>query len=458
MGFLYSVLGFFLAIGVLVAVHEFGHFWVARKLGVKVLRFSIGFGKPLWKKVAGKDQTEYVIAAIPLGGYVKMLGEGDDPDSIMPGELHRAFDRQPIWKRALIVLAGPGINFLFAIVLFMVLGMSTQQGVKPIFGNLSAESAIAQVGVQPGDTLLAVDGRQANYMMHHDLYIFNQVLKGEDIAITVRAADELPQNQRTIVLNTSDVPIYNINPSSLMSQLGFVRMSPPASTKVSQVVPNSAADRAGMLAGDRFISINNQAVSNWQQMVTHIQASAGVPLNVLIERSSSTIELVVTPDVVEVEGQKVARMGIGRTAIPYRPEQVIEINRSPLQALSYGVERTWLMSSLTLRMLWKMVTLQVSHKNVNGPITIADVAGQAIQIGWKTYVYVLAVISISLGVMNLLPIPMLDGGHLLMYSIEVVAGRRFAEKAFAVGQRVGVLMLICLMSLAFYNDIFRLLD
>ena len=457
MSFLYSVLGFFLAIGVLVAVHEFGHFWVARKLGVKVLRFSIGFGKPLWTKVGGKDQVEYVIAAIPLGGYVKMLGEGDDV-GVSESDAHRAFDRQAIWKRALIVLAGPGINFLFAILLFMVLGLNTQQGVKPTFGTLNQQALIAQAGVSEGDTLLSVDGRNADYMMQYDLYIFNQVLKGEDIAIKVRAANASQEQYRTVVLNTSDVPIYNINPSSLMNQLGFVRMSPPANTQISQVVPGSAADRAGLLAGDKFVSINHIAVNSWYEMVAQIQPSAGVPLNVVVDRAGSRFELVVTPEAVDVNGEKVARMGIGRTPTPYTPEQIIEINRSPLEALAYGVERTWLMSTLTLRMLWKMVTLQVSHKNVNGPITIADVAGQAIQIGWETYVYVLAVISISLGVMNLLPIPMLDGGHLLMYSIELVAGKNIAEKAFAVGQRLGVLMLICLMSLAFYNDIFRLLN
>lgn len=457
MGFLYSIVGFFLAIGVLVAVHEFGHFWVARKLGVKVLRFSIGFGKPLWTKVAGKDQVEYVIAAIPLGGYVKMLGEGDDPDSIAPDEAHRAFDRQPIWKRALIVLAGPGINFLFAIILFMILGMNTQQGVTPVFGDMGEQSLVAQAGVQPGDKLLTVDGRQVDFMLQHDLYIFNQVLKGSDIAITVQLAND-SGNQRTVVLDTSNVPIYNINPQSLMRQLGFVRMAPPASTRISQVSPNSAADKAGLKVDDEFVSINQIPVNNWRDMVAQIQPSAGIPLNVVIQRGESRLRLVVTPEEVDVDGQKVARMGIGRAPTPYLPEQIIDVSRSPGQALSYGVERTWLMSSLTLRMLWKMVTLQVSHKNVNGPITIADVTGQAIQIGWETYVYVLAVISISLGVMNLLPIPMLDGGHLLMYSVELVAGQRVAERAFAVGQRLGVLMLVCLMSLAFYNDIFRLLN
>lgn len=457
MSFLYSVLGFFLAIGVLVAVHEFGHFWVARKLGVKVLRFSIGFGKPLWTKVAGKDQVEYVIAAIPLGGYVKMLGEGEDV-GVGAHEAHRAFDRQAIWKRSLIVLAGPGINFLFAIILFMVLGLNTQQGVKPTFGKLNQQALIAQAGVGEGDTLLSVDGRDADFMMQYDLYIFNQVLKGEDLTIKVRSANASQENHRTVVLNTSDVPIYNINPSSLMNQLGFVRMLPPASTEISQVVEGSAAEKAGLLAGDKFISINQIVVNNWNEMVAQIQPSAGVPLTVVVERTGSRFELIVTPEAVDVNGEKVARMGIGRMPTPYTPEQIIEINRSPIEALVYGVERTWLMSSLTLRMLWKMVTLQVSHKNVNGPITIADVAGQAIQVGWETYIYVLAVISISLGVMNLLPIPMLDGGHLLMYSIEVVAGKNIAEKAFAVGQRLGVLMLICLMSLAFYNDIFRLLN
>lgn len=454
MSFLYSVLGFLLAIGVLVAVHEFGHFWVARKLGVKVLTFSVGFGKPLWRKVSGPDQTEYILAAIPLGGYVKMLGEGSDDDPVPEKDLHRSFDRQPIWKRSLIVLAGPGINFLFAILLFMLLGMNTEKTLVPEFGELPASSVLSQSGVAPGDTLISVDGKPARHLFEHDLYIFNQVLKRDSVELEISGTEGL----KTVSIATNEIPIYNINPASLMRQLGFVPIAPPTTTEISNVGDNTPAQKAGLLAGDRFLRIDDSKIESWRELSAVVMPSAGKPLDVVVQRGELEFAVSVTPQAREINGETVGLLGVTRAFIPYPDSQLVEFSRNPIQALSYGVEKTWLMSSLTMRMLWKMVTLKVSHKNVNGPITIADVAGQAIQVGWETYVYVLAVISISLGVMNLLPIPMLDGGHLLMYAVEVVAGKNISEKVFAVGQRVGVLMLVCLMSLAFYNDIFRLLN
>ncbi len=454
MSFLYSVFGFLIAIGILVAVHEFGHFWVARKLGVKVLRYSVGFGKPIWKKVHGEDQIEYVIGAIPLGGYVKMLGEGATDEPIKSEEAHRAFDAQPIWKRSLIVVAGPGINFLFAILLFMLLGMATEPRVVPVFGELPETSNLAEAGVNSGDTLVAVDGRSAAYLLQHDLYIFNQVLKGQDIDLEIESSGR----RKNITIQTSEIPIYNINPGSLMYRLGFVRVRPPSTTELERVESGTPAARAGLLAGDKVLSIDGQATNTWQDLVSIVGPAANRELAIVVDRQGLKIALQATPEAVQINGEEIGRLGIARVFTPLRPDQLISVSRSPLEALNYGVEKTWLMSSLTFRMLWKMVTLQVSHKNVNGPITIADVAGQAIQIGWQTYVQVLAVISISLGVMNLLPIPMLDGGHLLMYAVELVAGQSVSEKVFAVGQRVGVLLLIGLMSLAFYNDIFRLLN
>lgn len=454
MSFLYSVVGFLIAIGVLVAVHEFGHFWVARKLGVKVLRYSVGFGKPIWKKIHGEDQIEYVIGAIPLGGYVKMLGEGAGGESVKPEEAHRAFDNQPIWKRSLIVAAGPGINFLFAILLFMLLGMVTEPRVIPTFGDLSESSILAEAGVLAGDDLIAVDGRPAEYLLQHDLYIFNQVLKGQDVDLEIARRG----SSRTITVQTSEIPIYNINPSSLMYRLGFVRVRPPSTTELAYVESDTPAAQAGLLAGDKVLSIDGQKTQTWQDLVAIVGPAANRKLDIVVDRQGLKVAIQATPAGVQVNDQEIGRLGVARVVTPMREDQLVSISRSPLEALHHGIEKTWLMSSLTIRMLWKMVTLQVSHKNVNGPITIADVAGQAIQISWQTYLQVLAVISISLGVMNLLPIPMLDGGHLLMYVVEVIAGQSVAEKAFAVGQRLGVLLLICLMSLAFYNDIFRLLN
>ena len=455
MGFLYSVLGFLVAIGVLVAVHEFGHFWVARKLGVKVLRFSVGFGRPLWKRVAGEDQTEYVIAAIPLGGYVKMLGEGSAAEPVDPAESHRAFDNQPIWKRTLIVAAGPGINFLFAIIIFWMLGMMPRESLVPVLGEIPTESAMAQAGAEPGANLLSIDGKRLDYFGQHDLYIFNQVLKKRDITVEYAPLGQAP---REVVLDVADIPIYNINPRVLVRSLGLLPPQPEITTQLSNIIADSPAATAGLQVGDRITRIDQQPIESWQDLVSIVSTSPAHLLNLGVERDGRLLELQARPESVDGPEGAVGRLGIMPKVEPYAESMRLDVKRGPIEAIGYGVEQTWLMSSVTLRMFWKMITLQVSHKNINGPITIAEVTGQALQVGLDYYLYVLAIVSISLGVMNLLPIPMLDGGHLLMYLIEFTAGSKAAEKAFAVGQHVGILLLVGLMSLAFYNDIFRLLN
>ena len=455
MDFLYSVVGFLIAIGVLVAVHEFGHFWVARKLGVKVLRYSIGFGKPLWKKVHGEDQIEYVIAAIPLGGYVKMLGDGDVDAPVAEHERHRAFDNQPIWKRTLIVAAGPGINFAFAIILFMLLGMMSQESRLPLLGNVPSQSILAKAGGQSGDRVLEVDRKKVEFFGQHDLYVFNQVLRGKDIYLSLEQPSGAIKN---ITLSVRDIPIYNISPSFLTRTLGLVPVFPEATTQLNRVLDNSAAAKAGLLPDDIIRAVDGVPINSWQELVEVISAAPATQLSLDIERGDRSIRISATPESTDFNGERVGRLGIGPKIEDLSPELIVNVERSLWQALHYGVEQTWLMSSVTVRMLWKMLTLQVSHQNVSGPITIANVAGQAMQIGLDYYLHILAVISISLGVMNLLPIPMLDGGHLMMYAVESIAGRNASQKVFAVGQRIGIVFLICLMSLAFYNDIFRLLN
>ncbi len=456
MSFLYSLVGFLIAIGVLVAVHEFGHFWVARKLGVKVLRFSIGFGKPLWRKVHGEDRTEYVIAAIPLGGYVKMLGENDPDAPVRPEERHRAFDNQPIWKRSLIVAAGPGINFLFALILFVVLALPSEPALKPVLGPVASESILGQQGAKAGDTLISVNDRAVDYFGQHDLYIFNQVLKGQNLRLQIMDAESGAIG--SLELDVSEIPIYNINPSFLVRTLGLSPERPEITTELQRVVPDSAAFAAGLQVGDTITEVDGEAVLGWFDLVKKIAGAPEQNLALTVVRGDSKLRISARPAAIETEQGAVGQLGVSPVVLPYRDDQQVVVDRSVYEALTHGAEQTWLMSVVTLRMLWKMVTLQVSHKNISGPITIADFAGQAIQIGLDSYLYILAVISISLGVMNLLPIPMLDGGHLLMYGVEVVGGQRLAQNVFAVGQRLGIVMLLCLMSLAFYNDIFRLLN
>ena len=454
MGFLYSVIGFLIAIGVLVAVHEFGHYWVAKKLGVKVLKFSVGFGKPLWRKVAGADQTEYVIAAIPLGGYVKMLGENDPDVHVSDSEKHRAFDNQPIWKRSLIILAGPGINFLFAVVLLTLLGLKTEERLDPVLGQAQESSAMVIAGAQEGDRLLSVDGRAFDYLSHQQLYIMNQVLQGETLSFKVLSGSRT----KNLQIETEGLPIYNINPRNMMYQLGLVPQSPPITNEINVVSEDSPAMKAGLLAGDKVVSIDGKAVKSWADLSAAIAPRPETSLDFVVSRNEKLVEMSITPDSRIVNGEARGVIGVGPVFTPYLESQLVHVDRSLLKAFVEGVDQTWQMSVVTLRMLGKMITLQVSHQNINGPITIANVAGQAIQIGLDYYIHVLAVISISLGVMNLLPIPILDGGHLLVHLVEGVAGKRAAENFFAVGQRIGLFVLIGFMGLAFYNDIFRLLN
>lgn len=465
MSLLYSVVGFLVAISILVAVHEFGHFLAARRLGVKVLKFSIGFGKPLWSRVSGPDQTEYRIAAIPLGGYVQMLGEGDSDTPIDPKDAHRTFDVQPIWKRSIIAAAGPAINFLFAALLFMFLGFGTEQQFKPVFGELPATSKLTELGVTAGDRLLEVDGKAVAHLSEYNLYIFNQVLKGQPIEFKVEGSSDNANGARgaqgsvrRVLLPTADMPLYNINPSSLIYQVGLIPYFPPADTTLGTVLEDSPAYAAGLRSGDRIININGVDVTVWRELTDLVSPNAGQSIDLRYERKGLAYDIVLTPKLTG-EGE-LARgvIGVGRVNPVLTDNELVTVSKSVPQALVHGVEQTWLISSLTVRMLGKMLTLQVSPKNVNGPITIADVAGQTLQIDWQAYIHFLAVISISLGIMNLLPIPMLDGGHLMMFAVEGVAGRAASERFYMAGQKVGVLLLVGLMSLAFYNDIFRLLN
>jgi regulator of sigma E protease len=451
--FLFSIVGFLIAIAILVTVHEFGHYWVAKKLGVKVLRFSVGFGKPLYTKVATQDQTEYVLASIPLGGYVKMLDEREG--DVSADERHRAFNVQPIWKRSLIVIAGPGINFLFAILVFFALGNFTQSGLVPELGNVPADSIAAQQGLQAGDRIISVDGKPVSFYGQRDLYIYNQVLKRENFDVEIERAGQAPFTKE---FDVSDVSIYRLGPNVMVRQLGLSPVAPNVTSVISGVVAGSPASNAGLLSGDEIISIDGVAVSDWAKLVEIVSSSADQNLALGVKRGDVLVELAVTPEAFDAGGQTIGRIGIRPTIEPYPEYLQTQVDRTVGEAIIYGFEQTWLMTSVTVRMLGKMITREASHENISGPITIAQVSGDAIQVSFSYYLNILAVISISLGVMNLLPIPMLDGGHLLAYVVEAVAGQRASEQFYAVGQRVGIFLLLCLMTLAFYNDIFRLLN
>ena len=449
---LFDIGGFLVAIAILVAIHEYGHFWVARTLGVKVLRFSIGFGKPLWKKVSEVDGVEYTISAIPLGGYVKMLdeNEGDVPAE----ELPQAFNRQPLWKRSLIVLAGPVANFILAIFLFAVLNMWGTPGVTPKVGKLEISSVASQAGVEEGDMLVSVDGRDYRYWGQHDLYLYNQVIKGQDAHLIVLGLDG---RQREVTLPLSTIPASDVGPGLLPRALGLTRWRPEIPAVIGRVVEDSPASLGGMQVFDRVISIDGETIIDWAEFVVAVIDRPGDELRILVERDDVQLELNVTPETITEGGRMFGRVGVAPEFVDI-PEsrRVLARDNLPMAVLN-GIDETWLMSVLTLRMLGKMLVLEVSPKNISGPITIAQYAGQTAQIGLQPFISFLAIISISLGVLNLLPIPMLDGGHLLFYIGEAITRKPVSERVMAVGQQFGLVLLLGLMCLAFYNDIFRLI-
>ena len=451
---LFSIGGFILAIGILVTVHEYGHYLAARLCDVKVLRFSVGFGKSLWSKVSGKDQTEYTIAAIPLGGYVKMLDEVEG--EVDPAEKHRAFNNQPLLNRSFIVIAGPLANFLFAIFAYAIVNLLGQQGLEPVAEYVKDDSYAQQVGFQSGDKIVAIDGREHQHWDDNRLYLLNRALTKSTVDFEVESIGGDMTNK------TVDFTILeNWQPSQplLESVLGLYPLNTQLDAIIGSVSPDSPASRAGLQIDDKIVSIDNQAMTDWQNLVTYVSSRPDQLVKVTVERAQGRLEtLDVEIEAKQVNGNVIGRIGIGNKPAEIPAEKIVDVDHSPLSALTSGIDSTWQMSALTLRMLWKMLKLEVSPKNISGPITIAEYAGKTAQVGLNSFLLFLAVISISLGIINLMPIPMLDGGHLLMYIAEAVKGSPLSETSMIVGQKIGLLILGALMFLAFYNDLARLVQ
>jgi regulator of sigma E protease len=452
MSLIQTIVAFIVALGVLIVVHEYGHYIVARLCGVKVLRFSVGFGRALATRRLGADQTEWVIAAIPFGGYVKMLDEREGP--VAPAELGRAFNRQTVWKRFAIVLAGPLFNFAFAVLVYAGLFMYGLPEARPILGAPAPNTLAAAAGVHAGDTVRAIDGESISTWQELRWRVLQAALQREPVKL------ETIDERGHIAVATLDLrgfPSADVE-ADVLERTGLRLYRPALAPILGQIVPGGAAERAGLASGDRILRVDAQAIDTWETFVNAVRAHPGTPMALTVERSGASRSVEVTPDAVSANNTRIGRIGAG----PQQPEGyaeklLVRVQYGPLASLGRASAKTWDISAFSLKMLGKMLIGEVSWRHLSGPVTIADYAGQSASLGWVSYLTFLALISISLGVLNLLPIPLLDGGHLMYYAIEIAKGRPVSERFMELGQRVGLALLLVMMAFAFYNDLNRLI-
>ena len=456
MSVLHNIFFFIVAIGVLVTFHEFGHYWVARKAGVKVLRFSVGFGYPLFtwrRKTVEGDDVEYVIAAIPLGGYVKMLDEREG--NVADVDKPRAFNNQSVAKRFAIVFAGPAFNFILAIFFYWIVFMLGTTVHRPFIGESEVDSVAAKAGFEIQDEVIRVGESEVRSWNEFRLEVLNQGLDGGDLPIAVRAVDG---NEYSRNLALGDMRILE-EEGDIFQHLGFKQWRPKLAPEIDGVLEESAAEKAGLMQGDVVLQVDDVVIDQWLTFVEMIREKPNKPMQLLISRDGVEKNIVVIPQSRKIKAGEQGYIG----AYQYMPDELKQLlNRhieySPLDAATNAMVKTWDMSSLTLRVLWKMISGEAALANISGPITIATYAGVTASIGLVSFLSFLAVISVSLGVLNLLPVPMLDGGHLLYYFIEIIKGSPVSEAFELRGQQIGIALLAVLMSIAIFNDIQRLVQ
>ena len=450
-----TILAFLVTLGLLIVVHELGHYFIARWCGVKVLRFSVGFGKPIWSRRFGADATEWVIAAFPLGGYVKMLDEREG--EVDPREVDRAFNRQPVGRRFAIVLAGPVANFLLAIVLYWVLFMHGVPGIKPVVGQTPENTPAAVAGFKPGDTITRIGDDAVQTWQDARWILLQHAVKKNRVLVATRSqSGEMAERE----LDLSRLTAADLD-SDFLRTLGLARQQPALPPVIGNLVAGGVAERAGLKPGDEVAAINDRPTSSWEDVVNAVRAHPGREIVLQLRRDGAAARspVALTPEVVTENGKPVGRIGAGpridRAALA---EMSTVVKYGPLESVGKAIYKTWDTSVFSLQMLGKMIVGEVSLKNLSGPITIADYAGQSAQMGWVSYFLFLALVSISLGVLNLLPIPLLDGGHLMYYIFEVIKGSPVSDKAIEIGQHLGMALLFVLMAFALYNDINRLIS
>ena len=447
-----TILAFVITLGILVSIHEFGHFWVARRCGVKVLRFSIGFGRILWRRT-DRHGTEFAIAAIPLGGYVKMLDESEEP--VPPGELDQAFNRKPVLSRFAIVAAGPLANFLLAILALALMYMVGVRVLVPQVGEVLVDSPAAVAGIRPGDEIVAIDGTATPGWQAVNMALLAPIGESRALAVAVRQGADGAVREREVMLNNWLSGQEQPDP---LRSLGVVPYTLTIPAVLGQLTDDGAAARDGLRPGDRVVNVDGEPVSDWMHFVSLVQNSSERPMRLLIERDGVQQDLVLTPNSRTVEGVTTGFIGAGVQQVSWPDTMIRHLQLGPVDALVKGVTETWSLTTLTFESLWKMMVGLVSVKNLSGPITIAKVAGASLESGLESFLHLLAMLSVSLGVLNLLPIPVLDGGHLLFYLVEMVRGKPLSEKAQTFGLKIGMTLVIGVMLLAMYNDLSRLLQ
>ncbi|MCG8155497.1 sigma E protease regulator RseP [Brenneria goodwinii] len=450
MNFLWSLAAFIIALGVLITVHEFGHFWVARRCGVKVERFSVGFGRALWRR---RDRlgTEYVIALIPLGGYVKMLDER--VDTVAPEFRHQSFNHKTVWQRAAIVSAGPIANFIFAVVAYWLVFIIGVPGVRPVVGEILPNSVASQAEMSAGIELKSVDGIETPDWDTARLALIGKI--GDNDVVIGTA----PLGSNQVVLKTLDLRNWQFEPDKQdpATSLGMVPKGPQIEAVLTQVQPGSAAEKAGLQVGDRIVKVGGQVLTDWQSFVNAVRDNPGQPIALDVERGGITLPLTLTPDSKSIGNGNVEGFAGVMPSVTPLPEEYRTVRQyGPFSAIYQATDKTWQLMKLTVSMLGKLVTGDVKLNNLSGPISIAQGAGMSADYGLIYYLMFLALISVNLGVINLFPLPVLDGGHLLFLAVEKLKGRPVSERVQDFSYRIGAVLLMLLMGLALFNDFSRL--